>query len=75
LFSFEFFTICSVDVPKKEKKRKEKKKRKYSESECVVCILFLNVFFRDKIAKNKEEFNILICSRIKNYELTRKSYF
>jgi len=45
LFSFEFFTICSVDVPKKEKKRKEKKKRKYSESECVVCILFMNVFF------------------------------
>jgi hypothetical protein len=23
LFSFEFFTICSVDVPKKEKKRKK----------------------------------------------------
>ena len=70
MFSFEFFTICSVDVPKKEKK-----KRKNSESECVVCILFMNVFFRDKIAKNKEEFNIFICSRIKNYELTRKSYF
>jgi len=45
LFSFEFFTIYSVDVPKKEKKRKEKKKRKYSESECVVCIFVYECFF------------------------------
>ena len=37
---------------------------------------FMDVFFfYDKIAKIKEEFNILICSRIKNYELTCKSYF
>jgi hypothetical protein len=28
-----------------------------------VCIFFMDVFFYDKIAKNKEEFNILICSR------------
>jgi hypothetical protein len=33
-----------VDVKKKKKKRKEKKE-KYSESGCVVCILFMNVFF------------------------------
>jgi hypothetical protein len=36
-----------VDVKKKEKKEKEKKrkkKEKYSESGCVVCILFMNVF-------------------------------
>jgi hypothetical protein len=29
------------------------------------CILFMNVFFYDEIAKNKEEFNILICSWLK----------
>jgi hypothetical protein len=46
-----------VDV-KKEKKKKEKK---YSESECVVCFFYECFFY--KIAKNKEEFNILICSR------------
>jgi len=40
----------------------------------MVC-MFLWMFFYDEIAKNKEEFNILICSRIKNYELIRKSYF
>ena len=33
--------------------------------ECVVCILFMNVFFYDKIAKKEEEFNILICSRLR----------
>ena len=47
----------------KKKEGKEKKKEKYSESECVVCILFMNVFFYDEIAKIKEEFNILIWSR------------
>jgi hypothetical protein len=52
-----------VDVKKKRKKKE--KKEKYSESGCVVCILFMNVFFYDKITKNKEEFNILICSRLK----------
>jgi len=50
LFSFDFFIICIVDVTKK--KRKEKKK-KYSESECMVSILFMN-FFYDKIAKIKK---------------------
>jgi hypothetical protein len=34
-----------VDVTKKKKKRKEKKKEKDSENGCVVCILFMNVFF------------------------------
>ena len=46
-------------------KKKRKGKEKYSESEWVVCIFFMNVFFYDKIAKNKEEFNILICSRLR----------
>jgi uncharacterized membrane protein len=65
-----------VDVKKKEKKRKEKgKKKKYSQKCMLVFECFLWILFYDKIAKNKEEFNILICSRIKNYELTRKSYF
>ena len=47
------------------KNKNRKRKEKYSESECVVCILFINVFFYDKISKNKEEFNILICSRLR----------
>jgi len=51
-----------VDVTKKKRKEKKRKEKIYSESECGVCILFMN-FFYDKIAKNKEEFNILICSR------------
>jgi uncharacterized membrane protein len=36
------FLICSVDVTKKKEKRKKKSivKRK-----CVICILFMNVFF------------------------------
>ena len=44
--------------------KKKRKKGKYSENECVVCI-FLWMFFYDKITKNKEEFNILICSRLR----------
>jgi hypothetical protein len=32
------------------------KKKKHRESECV--FFFMDVFFYDKIAKNKEEFNI-----------------
>jgi len=50
-----------VDVKKKKKRKKEK----YSKS-VYVCLYFLFIlwmFFYDKIAKNKEEFNILICSR------------
>jgi hypothetical protein len=40
------------------------KKKEYSESVCVcLYFFFMNVFIYDKIAKNKEEFNILICSR------------
>ena len=58
-----------MDVKKREKKKKEKKKKKrnkeYSKSECVCLYLFCGFFFLsyDKIAKIKEEFNILICSR------------
>ena len=47
------------------KKKKKRKKEKYSKS-VYVCLYFLFIlwmFFYDKIAKNKEEFNILICSR------------
>jgi hypothetical protein len=29
------------------------------------CFLWIFFFFYDEIAKNKEEFNILICSRLK----------
>jgi len=48
-------------MEKKEKKRKEKK---YSESVCVCFVFFsMDVFIYDKIAKIKEEFNILIGSR------------
>jgi len=74
--SFEI-VFCIVDV----KTKKKRKKKKYSEGVCVclyIYIFFLWMFFfiiHDKIAKIKEEFNILICSRIKNYELTCKSYF
>jgi hypothetical protein len=42
------------------------KKKIYSKSVCVCLYFFyyfMDVFFYDKIAKNKEEFNILICSR------------
>jgi len=50
-----------VDV---KKKRKGKKEKKYSESVCVcLYVFFMDVFIYDKIAKIKEEFNILICSR------------
>ena len=46
------------------KKKIKGKKEKYSESEC--CLYFVyECFFYDKIAKNKEEFNILICSRLR----------
>ena len=56
--------------------KKKRKKEKYSESECVIYIFFMDVFFYEKIAKNKEEFNILICSwlRIMNLHVI-KSYF
>jgi hypothetical protein len=51
-----------VDV----KKKRKRKKKKYSES-VRVCLyfFFMDVFIYDKIAKIKEEFNILICSRFR----------
>jgi hypothetical protein len=53
---------------------KKGKEKIYSESECVV-LNFLWMFFYDKIARNKEEFNILICSwsRIMNLHVSRIS--
>ena len=51
-----------MDVKKEKKRKKEKREKKYSESECVVCIFYEYIFY-DKIAKIKEEFNILICLR------------
>jgi hypothetical protein len=74
LFSLIFYILycakCGCKIEKKKKKGK-----KYSESECVDCIFFMNVFFNDKIAKNKEEFHILIYSRsrIMNLYLSRIS--
>jgi len=55
-------------MKKKNKKKKRKQNKKiYSKSECVFLgfhlFIYLWNFFYDKIAKNKEEFNILICSR------------
>jgi len=46
--------------------KKGKKEKIYSKSEGVCLYLFYRCFiylFYDKIAKAKEEFNILICSR------------
>ena len=51
-----------MDVTKK--KEKKRKRKKYIKSVCVfVCFFFMDVFIYDKIAKIKEEFNILIGSR------------
>ena len=47
---------------KKRKKRKEKKKNIVKVYVCV-CMFFMDVFIYDKIAKIKEEFNILIGSQ------------
>ena len=58
--------FVNVDVKEKKRKRKEKKKRKENIVKMYVCVCmfyFLEVFIYDKIARNKEEFNILICSR------------
>ena len=62
-----------MDVKEKTKKRKEKKRNKNSESECVCLYVFLfiyiyiyiYIYFNDKIADIKEEFNILIGSRLR----------
>jgi hypothetical protein len=48
-----------------KKKRKRKKGKNIVKVYVCDCILFMNVFFYDEIAKNKEEFNILICSWLK----------
>jgi hypothetical protein len=66
------FVFCIVYVKKKQKKEKKKENivKVY-----VWFVCFYGCFFYDEIVKNKEEFNILICSRIKNYELIRKSHF
>jgi len=50
-----------VDVKKKRKKKGKNIVKVY----VCVSMLFMDVFFYDEIAKNKEEFNILICSRLK----------
>jgi len=62
LFSFEFLYFVNMEE-KKIRKRKEKKRN--SESVCVcLYVFFLWMFFvYDKVAKIKEEFNILIGSR------------
>ena len=57
-----------MDV-KEKKREKEKKRNKNSESECVCLYVFYFfiyiLFFNDKIADIKEEFNILIGSRFR----------
>ena len=57
-----------MDV-KEKKREKEKKRNKNSESECVCLYVFyffyIFYFFNDKIADIKEEFNILIGSRLR----------
>jgi len=61
--------LCFVNVDVKEKKRKgkERKRKKIKENivkmyVCVCMFYFMEVFIYDKIARNKKEFNILICS-------------
>jgi hypothetical protein len=62
-----------------KKNEKKRQKKKYSKSVCVCVCLYLFYgclfFIYDKIAKNKEEFNILICSRsrIMNLHVSRIS--
>jgi hypothetical protein len=58
-----------VDVTKKKKKRKK------NIVKVNVCLYFFYGYFYDKVAKNKEEFNILICSRsrIMNLHISRIS--
>ena len=47
------------------KKKKKEKKRKNIVKVNVLFVFFMDVFFYDKIAKNKEELNIWICSRLR----------
>ena len=53
---------------KYQKEKKKRKETKNSKSECGCLYLFfyfLNIFLNDKIADIKEEFNILIGSRLR----------
>ena len=52
-----------MDVKKKRKKKKGKREKKNIVKVNMLFVFFMNIFFYDKIAKIKEEFNILICSR------------
>jgi hypothetical protein len=49
-------------MKKREKEKKRKEKNIVKVYVCV-CMFFMDVFIYDKIAKIKEEFNILIGSR------------
>ena len=40
-----FYSLYCGCKKKEKRKEKKKEKRKYNESECVVCLLFMNVFF------------------------------
>jgi len=44
------------------KEKNEKKRKNIVKVKVCVCICFMDVLFIHKIAKAKEEFNILICS-------------
>jgi len=46
-----------------KRKGKEKRKNIVKVYVCVCMFFLMDVFIYDKIAKIKEEFNILICSR------------
>ena len=54
--------------------KKGKEKRKIVKMSVVCIFFYLWMFFYNKIAKNKEEFNVDLLT-VKDYELTRKSYF
>jgi hypothetical protein len=52
-----------VDVTKKKRKRKEKEKNILKVYVCLYVFFYGCFYYYDKIAKMKEEFNILIGSR------------
>ena len=58
-----------MDVKEKKRKKKEKKRNKNNivKVNVVVCIcfIFIYIYFNDKITDIKEEFNILIGSRLR----------
>jgi hypothetical protein len=53
---------------------KKGKEKRNSENECCLYFFYLWMFFYNKIAKNKEKFNVDLLT-VNDYELTRKSYF